>query len=124
LLLDAAANIDHCILAFHNSARLIQCDGGPEVVEISCSDSYGNAAGDWTDWCVEAQAGLNGNFSADPLFCDGENGDLTLDGDSPCLPDHHPEGYPCGLIGALGAGCGATAVEPVTWGTVKTRFRD
>ena len=27
-------------------------------------------------------------------------------------------------LGALGAGCGATAVEPVTWGTVKTRFRD
>ena len=29
---------------------------------------------------------------------------------SPCLPGNHPDGYDCGLIGALGEGCAASSV--------------
>jgi hypothetical protein len=41
-----------------------------------------------------------GDISADPLFCDADNGDFRLSPGSPCLPDQdHP------LIGAFGEGC-------------------
>lgn len=52
---------------------------------------------------------LEGNFDADPLFCDPENDDYYLHADSPCLPGSHPDGYSCGLIGALELGCGASS---------------
>jgi len=68
------------------------------------------------------QPDLGGNFSLDPLFCDPENGDYKLDCNSPCLPGNHPDGVDCGLIGALGQGCGATAVEQTSWGRIKALF--
>jgi len=49
-----------------------------------------------------------GNFSADPWFCNGFADDYTLQNGSPCLPENNPDGV---LIGALGQGC--TALEPV-----------
>ena len=83
-----------------------------------CSNVYGNTDGD--DLCG---ADLGGNFSEDPLFCDAEEGDYTLDGCSPCLPGNHPHGVDCGLIGALGQGCGATVVEATSWGRIKSLYR-
>lgn len=49
---------------------------------LICCDLYGNEGGDWVGY-VEEQLGLDGSFSADPLFCDPDLGDLTLAGDSP-----------------------------------------
>ncbi len=65
---------------------------------------------------------MNGNFSADPLFCGDLNPDepYTLHTESPCAPENNPE---CGLIGAWGVACGLTAIEPVSWGSVKAMFR-
>ena len=66
----------------------------------------------------------NGNFSADPLFCDASTGNFTLRSDSPCLPGNHPDAADCGLIGAFGEGCpGPTAADYTSWGSVKTMFR-
>jgi hypothetical protein len=59
---------------------------------------------------------------ADPIYCDVEEGDLRVRSDSPCLPENSPQG--CGLIGALGEGCGTVSVDRETWGRVKARFRD
>ena len=87
---------------------------------ISCSDIFGNTGGDWVG-CIAGQLGVNGNFALDPRFCDLRTPDLHLDAASPCLPGNHPEGAPCDLIGALGAGC-ATAVAPATWGAIKARY--
>jgi hypothetical protein len=88
-----------------------------------CCDIYGNTGGD--SFCG---TDLGGNFSLDPLFCDAENGDLQLDGHSPCLPGNHPDEVDCaGVIGALGVGCGATpvndGVESASWSLVKNRYR-
>ena len=67
------------------------------------------------------------NVFDDPLFCDPvscedaptPDGDYTLHADSPALD--HPE---CGLIGALGEGCGGTtSTEKTSWGGVKKLFR-
>jgi predicted outer membrane repeat protein len=56
----------------------------------------------------------------DPLFCDPDNGDLTLESLSPCLPSNS---LGCGLIGALGQGCGTVSVEPMSWGQIKGAYR-
>jgi hypothetical protein len=56
----------------------------------------------------------------DPLFCDEETGDLTLQAASPCLPDLSGG---CGLIGAESQGCGVVSVDPQSWGKVKGAYR-
>jgi hypothetical protein len=75
-----------------------------ELPVVSCCDVFGNEGGDWVR-PLEGMDGINGNFSADPLFCDTLSTDLTLEGCSPCLPGNHPDGDDCGLIGALDEGC-------------------
>jgi hypothetical protein len=62
-----------------------------------------------------------GNGSADPRFCNMDEGDLTLCANSPCL-----DGSICpALIGAWGEGCEdcSSPVTPATWGTVKALYR-
>jgi hypothetical protein len=68
---------------------------------LTCCDVYGNAGGDWVGYIAD-QAGINGNFSADPLFCDTANGDLHIFNASPCAPANNSCGV---LIGALDVGC-------------------
>lgn len=94
--------VDASILAFATTGEAIACSGSG-TVSLSCTDLFGNAGGDWVG-CVAAQAGLNGNFSADPQFCDlpGHDDRVTLPG-SPALPANNS----CGTrIGSGGSGCG------------------
>ena len=93
--------VDRTIIAFNWEP--VDCDGSN--IRWHCCDVYGNSGGD--DVCGDD---LGGNFSADPRFCDAANGDYTLDSASPCLPGNHPNGIDCGLIGALGAGCGTPPI--------------
>jgi hypothetical protein len=94
------------------------------TVTLSCCDIHANSGGDWTG-CIADQLGTNGNFSADPLFCDTANEDFSLEVCSPCLPDQHPEGFDCsGIIGAFGPGCTCGAqTEPTTWGAMKSLYK-
>jgi hypothetical protein len=71
------------------------------AVDISCSDLFGNEGGDWIGE-LAFELGVNGNICADPIFCDAENGDLSIRDDSPCAPGHNPD---CILTGALPVGC-------------------
>ena len=87
------------------------------ATEVMCNDFWGNAGGDQIPACVDD---TGHNLNADPIFCDVEHEDFTLRSDSPCL-DHNLEG--CGLVGALGEGCGATPVRLTTWGSIKARYR-
>ena len=71
---------------------------------------------------IENQLGTNENMSEDPLFCDIYAGDFRLCANSPCLPENNSCGEP---IGAHEEGCGSceTAVQAVTWGQIKSEFR-
>lgn len=93
--------IENSIIAFNQGGSAGYCD--PETdVALVCCDVYGNAGGDYVQ-CFEGFEGINGNFSADPVFCDRENHDYTLwERLSPCLPENNECEV---LIGALGAGC-------------------
>lgn len=60
------------------------------------------------------------DFHADPLFCDLENLDFTVQADSPCL---FPPTASCAPVGALGIGCGVISVEPLSFGRIKAMYR-
>lgn len=117
---NCSPSVSRSIVAFNQEGEAVFCMGGRP--EVSCSDLYGNTGGDWVG-CVGGQIGLAGNFSADPQFCDLAKLDLTLETTSPCLPERHPFGFDCDLMGALGAACGEpTAATHSTWGSLKRRF--
>jgi hypothetical protein len=81
---------------------------------IECNDVWNNRTLNWSG--VPDPQGVDGNISVDPIFCSPVFGEFTLAEDSPCLPGNHPNGADCGIIGALGQGCGASAdVEEGEW---------
>jgi hypothetical protein len=109
------------IIAFGLLGEALYCMG-TGAATLACSDVYGNAGGDWIG-CIADQAMNAGNFSADPVSCDPQAGDLSLADNSPCLPGNHPNGADCGLIGALGEGCfPPVPTAAVSWGDIKARY--
>ena len=113
----ASALIENCIIAFGAGGRAIDCYFDSSAT-LSCTDVYGNTHGDWVG-CIEAQQHVQDNFSLDPLFCDAEGGDLTLDVPSPCCAENNQA---CGLVGAWDIGCD-TPVDHTSWGALKAMFR-
>jgi hypothetical protein len=117
-----ATEIRNTIVCFSDSGVAATCSASGTIT-ASCCDFFGNAGGDWVG-CVAGQENINGNLSADPLFCDLAAGDYTLNANSPCAP---PQSGDCGQIGAFGVGCGAVGaesnVESRSWGQIKSLFR-
>jgi predicted outer membrane repeat protein len=118
----AQLSMVNSIIVYSPNGAALSCDIGSQA-HLACCDVFGNTGGDWVD-CVADQLGVEGNFSANPKFCDLAATDLTLEDCSPCLPGQHPDGYDCaGIIGALGSGCPCgTAAEPTTWGSIKSMY--
>jgi hypothetical protein len=139
--------LDHCTIARNDCEGVsgIYCSGVPQpAVEstiicfglkgaavsgtpsLACCDIFGNEGGDWVGDIAD-QLGVNGNFSADPLFCDASGGDLRLSSESPCVIPQLDPG--CGAyVGAWGVGCGTSGVAGgrtlhSTWGLIKSVFR-
>jgi hypothetical protein len=107
------------ILVFGNlDGPPTNCEDGARFL-ISCSDFYGNQAGDWTGCAAESQF-QDGNISSDPLFCDAESEDFTLASGSPCLAENNG----CGDMGAFGQGCEPTPIQDTSWGVIKSKFTD
>jgi hypothetical protein len=96
------------IIAAGNGGASIACVGDLNM-SVACTNIFGNEGGDWVE-CLASDLGVNGNISADPLFCDpagsGVEG-FALTPQSPCAPEHSSG---CGLIGALPVGCGPTSI--------------
>jgi hypothetical protein len=89
------------VIAWNQSEHLIACEGGV-VTAFDCNDWWNNpnsSAG-----CPPGPTDL----VADPLFCNREAGDYTLQAGSPCAPPLSPPG--CELIGALPISCGVADV--------------
>ena len=102
LLHNSHALIENTVFAFNSGSEAIWCDSSSNTT-LTCCDVYGNSGGDWVG-CIADQSGINGNFSADPLFCDTAASDFHLDVFSPCLATSPFNA--CGvLIGALDVGC-------------------
>jgi len=83
--------------------------GDPSSVpEFDCTNLYTGGVDPWSG-ILSDQAGINGNISADPLFCGDAGGGqpYTLDATSPCA-DTATLG--CGLIGAFPVACSLSGV--------------
>jgi hypothetical protein len=90
-------DVSNCIVVLGTGNGAIQCDG-EVTATFDCNDIWENENG---PGCAAGSLGQDGNFAADPLFCDLGDGDLGLQEFSPCLPGNHPSGADCGLIGAF-----------------------
>jgi predicted outer membrane repeat protein len=109
-----------CIVAFNGPDQAIRRPHFNGCLYLQCCDLFGNEGGDWVG-CIAGLLGTAGNISADPLFCDPQGGDFTLNAASPCAPENSPAG--CGLIGALPVACGMTAVAAGEATSVEPRLR-
>lgn len=107
----ASILVENCILSNSENVAALKCFPGVGAV-VDCNDFWSNA-GDY-DGCA---AGPH-DFYLDPMFCDPCQLDFHIDCQSPCVG-----GPACGLVGALGVGCGATRTGPTTWGGIKTLYR-
>jgi len=105
--LDLFPEIANCIIAFGDSGAAFFL-ANVDSANLSCCDIYGNSGGDYTA-NLDTLLGVDGNISADPLFCDLEGREYTLLLGSPCLPAGKGRSRTCGLIGAYGEGCTAEA---------------
>jgi hypothetical protein len=109
---NATVELEKSIIAFNGPGEAIKCLNAGEIT-LSCCDLYGNDAGNFTG-CIAGMEDVDGNFSADPLFCDYLNANLFLFSSSPCAPGNHPYGHDCDLIGALGTACDPAGIEEET----------
>jgi hypothetical protein len=96
----SAATLENCIIADGITGGSVQCARN-STITLTCSDVHGNGGGDWMD-CTAGQDGVNGNFSADPRFCDPDADDFTLGDLSPCAAANNSCAV---LIGALDVAC-------------------
>ena len=115
----AAPFLNNSIIAFSPSGEAVSC-GGNLIPTLHCCDLFGNADGDWVG-CIADQAKINGNLSADPLFCFAENPEepYTLSSASPCAEENNPG---CGQIGAWPVGCHLTATQEASWSEIKALY--
>jgi predicted outer membrane repeat protein len=118
LIFQGAATLSNCIIAHSLEGEGIGLPWPGPVVDLNCSDLYGNAGGDWLGDLAE-QLGQDGNISADPHFCgDAGDGDVNLRTDSPCLAAQSG----CGDMGALQVGCSSRSTRDDSWSRVKSYY--
>jgi len=110
--------VTNTIIAFSDDGAGVLCDGVASPTFTYCC-SFANEGGD--DLCGSARSpALNFIGDHDPLFCDISENDITLAGDSPCLPGGNTWGE---HIGALDQGCVQSPVVNTTWGSIKAMYR-
>ncbi|MBU1319459.1 MAG: right-handed parallel beta-helix repeat-containing protein [candidate division Zixibacteria bacterium] len=86
---NSKATLQECIIAFSTIGEAINILDVNSTPNVRCTDLYNNAGGDWVGDSLSVKAGIDGNFSADPNFCEVVLGDLQLRADSPCLENNN-----------------------------------
>jgi hypothetical protein len=84
----------------------------PQPLSGSCNGFWNNAGG-VGDYAVSPT-----DLFLDPLFCDAAALDFTLSENSP----YATTGV-CGQVGAHGVGCGSVRVESISFGRIKSLYR-
>jgi hypothetical protein len=88
-----------------------------EGISIRCNDIWGNTFNS----IVCSSGSVEDNIWANPLFCPEGTGSIYhISSTSPCAARNAGS---CGQIGALGVGCLITAVEHISWTTMKRLYR-
>lgn len=103
---DTHVDVEQCIISHSLAGAAI--DAEPTgALTLSCTNLFSNVGGDWVG-TVSGWEGLAGNISADPLYCDPDQGDFGLSNLSPGAP---PQSGGCGLIGAYPVACVVASVD-------------
>jgi hypothetical protein len=116
----SSLEVRNCIIAASTGPPAVACFGDA-VITLECNCFWLNDSN-----YLGCSPGLH-DFRGDPLFCDPDNGDFTLDESSPCTSSNSPNG--CGLIGALSVGCCTAGVRPdgqpdhTSWSALKALYR-
>lgn len=99
-----AVTLTDCVLAGTTSGYAIHCDVADGIPDANCCLFWDNWAPQFGGACPDL-IGVDGDFEANPYFCDVDAGDFSVAGLSPCLPANNA----CGVqIGAYGEGCTIT----------------
>jgi predicted outer membrane repeat protein len=112
------ATLDRCIVSDSvDGEAVFQFSGGD--LALTCSNLFGNEGGDWSVHVVD-QLGVDGNISADPLYCGVPgSGNYWLRSDSPSAASNSG----CGQrMGAWDEGCEGTSTAATSWGRVKSLY--
>ncbi len=115
---DGNLSIERTIVAFNDTESTVACSDGAQI-RMGCCNVFGNSGGDYVG-CIEDILN-DGNFSADPLFCNPDANQFELTDDSPCLPENNNQ---CRLVGAKGVPCPLTPVVRASWGDLKRLLND
>ncbi len=103
----SAAPVLERVIVAHNEVGTGLFVDGTGVPSVVCSDFFANPDGNYGGTLAD-QTGLNGNISADPLFCGGDEPEPAFApaAGSACAPANNDCGV---LIGALPVGCDLAA---------------
>jgi len=105
-----SATLSRILVSHTTGAEAIRWNGEGATPTFTCCNVWGNEAGGYSD-SIGDQTGVNGNISAQPIYCGVVNAPpflLSVAANSPCLPENND----CGVqIGAHGQGCGATSAD-------------
>ena len=85
-------------IAFRNGGWGLSVEDGA-LVSLGCNDWFGNGLGDVSGLVPDST-----DLNVDPEFCAVDSSDVRLNAASPLL-----DLQSCGVIGAMGVGCGVTA---------------
>jgi len=110
--------LDRTIVSFSINGEAVYCES-MSAASLTCCDIFGNEWGDYVG-CIAGQNGVAGNIWGDPLFCEPDSGDFTIQDISPCAAANSPPG--CELIGLYDVGCTGTAVEQNELASTPSRF--
>jgi hypothetical protein len=108
-------NVSNNVFSENLGSAAIGKSAGALGIQLDCNVFWDNPDGDTDGFPLGATDRV-----IDPLYCGAKAGDLTLSSLSPCLPVNS---MGCGLIGALGQGCGTVSVEPMSWSRIKGAYR-
>jgi len=122
LTTDGTAIVENSIFADCTDGFSLGSDDSSWFTSITCCTFWNNAYAADDSFTVSANPGC---FIADPRFC-GSSGSVNyyLQSDSPCAPGNHPNGYDCGLIGALPVNCTKVETKNRSWGFIKALYDD
>ncbi len=101
LIANSAPFITGTIVAFNEGRGIVV--SGQALPRITCTDIYGNSAGDWA-FLLKEMVTRDGNLSVDPQFCSvqaGTENRFHLKSTSPLAQ----AGSPCGTFGANPVSC-------------------
>ena len=94
----------------------------PAEMLFTCNDVWGNNPSNYCD-SLPDQTGMNGNISADPLFCGVEgSGNFYLQSSSPCAEMNVPAFCGGVRMGTYPVNCDVS-VEEKSWGKIKSLFK-